>query len=1361
MEHYPEYYVSQSAPLVVIQGLGKEAPQNTSSHRSTPMDSYKLKNRTESHPSLGESNSEKLERILPEVSTEFSSQLINLFRRHDISDDVWCSQFTKTSYNSNTLVYKFRFVDVKFRLPNIAQLPETPVVKQLPLVSAEKSILSPFNPNSAIYPQGILDDHWLIKYKELVPSVFISVHRIVAEKDQSNDDPDYFTKLDMGLSKEITTLKNQTQNRGIRFLEIIVSDQSNSTNPELSDRINNIRNITGLAPRTGLLFLPAGSGKEYNIFVEAVLHLIRPWCFDYYINLEKKFRRKRVNPPTTQLSKSITLSETHDNSGKITGYSLDQWDARYSSKLALTNLFHQNNEMSVKHLESAYESLTLLAGDIPLAACYNDESAVLLWHQTRQLLDILTINIVREYLYLELANKAYRRFDNHLSNVMSIIKKKSIDSKSYAAYNWLSIQFEWFGELCVMADEYIVPVDKPLLNDFNFGASAMPQPGYVFLQSVNFSRIAKGKTESMALANKIIDKPIKEKLILSEKDAKAFLETKDISKNVVLKYDDGAFEFFDCYLSLPVEKQVHFPFHQKLIVLLQKASVSFMKAKANDFERSISYINFQLGEENYCLGNSEKAIEYYEECVGYYKQDNWRTILVCILYKLVCSLAKVKKWNALIMYMLELAIVDEIFYTPEIKRLLNEMEIQDLLSFEEGKELPLINIYPLDETILPPHLFTGVFLFKDHILPLSKTCQMQLSLKNLMNSLVLVNLNLESIVIDFEGYLKPIVLRHDESKEDLKLNDLKEEDFANEFDENMDKDVLVGNTNLSFQSQEHKVFQFSQLASKIANNSVSSIVLNLAHQKFKLKYYLPTIPHLADDGFLDSKNNSAKVTPHSVDVNSNYYVNRLPKTNFFWIRGATMKKTIVSTPNPYEFITIPRRPETQISVENPTSAHSNEIYELKLVIDNNDKEDIGMIFRPLVKMYDTKSLARPSSRVSSTVTSPRNSLDLRDRSPGDLGDSILSQAAVATDKGVRIMKLQWDAFDKLVADDDVDDRKDLDFRLKNVKATSKEHHSLFIKVPNVIHKHFVIKIECSFFTGDNIVKQQESEEEMRTLGTRDTFSIRTPIAAPVTFSFGVLPEVRFEDIPNSFLFDSTNPYNSDSIVAHSRTWCGRPVIKYSSNIPIDIIDIYSEVVTPNHEEFICEKLDYNEKFAPVTLGTDHQQIVKSKQLFTTRKKNSKHHSNIPVHFKVIVKWKRHGNHEAGIINTTESQIWKLTLPLFEPRVLFNMTPVDHDEKSFNFHYIIENPTPRIFSFSTFIESNDNFEVSGYNRDLSQLPVLPFTRQPLEFKATAKKRGTKLKIPGLKVYDLVYKVTLPVLLATTDASADRSDIYISV
>lgn len=1372
MDYYPSQFVSQLAPLIFFQGV--------TDNQESDLCENSIYN---------EYNSELLIRNLPQANSESSKSIPKFVEQYNIKNDIWRSDFMKSKFNSSSLAYKVKFIGNEIRIPKKNRIVNMSPDKKIDI---ELSILSPFNQKSEIYPTGILDHQWLVKYKELIPSVFISVHKIFTEPADANIMLDEDSKI----IKEVNELKNKLQNINVKFIEIIVSDVSSSQNPGLASRINNMRSATGLPPRTGLLFMPKGTEKEYSIFVEAVLDLIKPNSFDFYIQLERKFRKQRIHSPNISMAKF-----NPDAPGN--NYSMEQWDARYSLKLAFMNIFHQNNEMTIKYLESAYDSLTLLADSINLRELHVNSDIAFLWTQIRNFLDILAINLVKQYLYLEASNKCYRRFDNHLQSVIGILKKQNVNTTSYQLSNWLSVQFEWFADLCIAAG--IDYMDKPLLIDKNFSGLAIPQPGYLYLEAINFLKRSKWRIQDLfgSLTDSSCDVDLYNLPIRVSK----------LKQNKLILSENNA-EIYDNYLSL-INDCTNFPFHEKFIDILNKSSIAFQQSEGVKFDRTIAYTNFLLGEEYFKLHQYERAIRFFEDSLSVYENDGWQSFTSVIFVKLIRSFEKLEKWEQAYKYCLQLSTINESNYELYVEKYLKP-------SFIFANILKKLMDLTLD--FKNANIFKGAFLFKSSVSPYSRTIELQLCLKNLMNKYIFPVVNVQSVFVEISGSIPSILLVHDENeidsnKETNILESLKHIDSNDgiiEYNSFYKQDVLTVKTNLRFKPTEVKFFQFKHPSMKIGTNEISRILLTIVDGNPRNNEYCNTVKIFYELPMIDNYNDSFLGLHNPNESTPSGFFNKVRKNRFIWADklvknlnsdACSLRKTLVHIEKPQECVIIPRRPDTKISVVNPSSAYNNEIYELKLSINNKDEETIGIMMRPEVKIFNNNKRvsansksssnqnehehhhhhhhSKPSSNISSKITSPRmSSLDVTDMK--DTESNIITNIA-------------WDKYDKLTTanNSSLNDIDEIDLRLDSVKSNSSEAHSMFIKIPDVVHKYIVISIECSFFTGENIKEQQDKEMSSLigsnvVLSTRDTITIRIPILSPFLYSFGVFPKIRKEDIPNIFHFNCEDDSNDSGIVNHSRSWCGKTTIQYLGNDAIEILEVSVNIKTTNEEEYTCKKLCEtmleskikkeiqlaeigDQKVLNIMDGSNNLLILED--LFTTLKKNPNVSGNIPLSSEIHVCWKRK-DFPADLVNINNSQTWKISLPLFEPRVLFEVTKVQEEEFDLFFH--LENPTPKIFTFSVNIADNANFRILSSSKNekrIEPLVVLPFSRQKLEYTVklsplinvqveedeykTKKNEKIKVKIPHLNVFDLFYKVTLPVLLATNEAVADRSDIYLKI
>ncbi|KAK7686917.1 hypothetical protein QCA50_009994 [Cerrena zonata] len=98
-----------------------------------------------------------------------------------------------------------------------------------------------------------------------------------------------------------------------------------------------------------------------------------------------------------------------------------------------------------------------------------------------------------------------------------------------------------------------------------------------------------------------------------------------------------------------------------------------------------------------------------------------------------------------------------------------------------------------------------------------------------------------------------------------------------------------------------------------------------------------------------------------------------------------------------------------------------------------------------------------------------------------------------------------------------------------------------------------------------------------------------------------------------------------------------------------------------------------------------------------KKKESKHgmtHRNVSLVVTALVKWCREDNQDT--VNEFESEDWEIVLPLSDPRVLMDLERDGDAEDRVKLKYVLENPTPRIFTFSTQMVENAEDEVSYHS-----------------------------------------------------------------
>ncbi|CAK7905878.1 hypothetical protein CAAN1_14S02938 [[Candida] anglica] len=364
-----------------------------------------------------------LQICLSEGSNDAVSHLRSNFEKHNISNTLWDNSIIKARLSSARFL-----ITAKDSL----ETPKTLSPKRSDIGEVH-SILSPFNPESDIYPNGIISEGWFEKYTQRVPFAFVATFSLPpASGDQE------FPELDP-LVQKITLLRQQFQAQNIRFVVIIIS----SGNEEL--RIQHLRSQTELPRLTGLLYLEDGDHLERDsaVLVSTLLSNLRTVATEFYASIEHKVKQRHRKyysyPAANKTNTNIELAPIF-------------LETRILIKQAmLMQLTHPHNvESSLKFLLLAYDNMIeLIKGSFE----YQDKVASLLPHdqilyrQFCNLVDILSFHIVRCYFAMEDPVAALRRHENHIVKVLGLKPAREV--------NWVSIQYELLAELAQLVPQSI------------------------------------------------------------------------------------------------------------------------------------------------------------------------------------------------------------------------------------------------------------------------------------------------------------------------------------------------------------------------------------------------------------------------------------------------------------------------------------------------------------------------------------------------------------------------------------------------------------------------------------------------------------------------------------------------------------------------------------------------------------------------------------------------------------------------------------------------------------------------------------------------------------------------------------------
>lgn len=229
---------------------------------------------------------------------------------------------------------------------------------------------------------------------------------------------------------------------------------------------------------------------------------------------------------------------------------------------------------------------------------------------------------------------------------------------------------------------------------------------------------------------------------------------------------------------------------------------------------------------------------------------------------------------------------------------------------------------------------------------------------------------------------------------------------------------------------------------------------------------------------------------------------------------------------------------------------------------------------------------------------------------------------------------------------------------------------------------------------------------------------------PFASKFTISPKYRgVQDMPNPFILHEQHL----SMPIVTRVWQGNLSLNNAEDIKVDDIKFVIESKSPE-------------------IAVDILQQSHSKQLFSTKSKNGISQRNITMVVSANIQWSREN---INIANTYTTQPWEIVLPLTDPRVLLTIEP--QSENTVRFKYIIENPTPRIFVFQTkLFDDNERFiwhfepKDNMYPLTITKFPVLPFNDFIIEYIGSFNSMDKLVQLPQMKVFDLQYKVVLPIL-----------------
>lgn len=295
------------------------------------------------------------------------------------------------------------------------------------------SPLSPFNPKSDIFPNGVVSHEWFQKYTRDMPFAAVVVYRL--PESSSGDDE---------LGAALAGARAQFSGYGVKFVAVVVSDQDGS-----EDRIALLRRLSGLANLSGIFHLHAASDtleNDCDILTTSVVGAIKGAATDFYSAIEHRVRQrygKYYTMPKFALETSIQLTPKTLESRNLI------------KQAVLLQLMHPHNiEGSLAVVELAYNNLLEMINEnlsvLQMKSVSTHDTA--LFNQWRLLIDILAVHLIRGYFSIEQPVAALRKHNAHIATMSALLS-------SFPALDvslWTAVQYQWLADLMTLLPESIL-----------------------------------------------------------------------------------------------------------------------------------------------------------------------------------------------------------------------------------------------------------------------------------------------------------------------------------------------------------------------------------------------------------------------------------------------------------------------------------------------------------------------------------------------------------------------------------------------------------------------------------------------------------------------------------------------------------------------------------------------------------------------------------------------------------------------------------------------------------------------------------------------------------------------------------------
>lgn len=808
------------------------------------------------------------------------------------------------------------------------------------------SELSPLNPNSPLYPKGILTTLWIQKYTSQIPCsmmLFTDMYEYNVNDQSGIQERDY----DKLITTEIIERKKNCQERGIKLIIVVIIKYHETELSRIDEKVNFYRKTCGLDAKNTIFVLPYGS-NPIELIANIKKTIYEP-SINYYRELNRRIKKKKSKHVPSNAIFSTAAPPLPDNTLNISG-----WNVRYDLKSAFIAEFRQDMDIAIKNYENAYLELRNMFDSNPNNSNNNSNKPFLEQgtkerEEAKQIADCINIKICQLYLYKEQPLSAFSQFQSHIQKYKSLEEfipgntnyttvnrfpsyaKPESSNGTIQYWSWLTIQMKAFSELVELAQFKLgLNLPYPTLNYKNINNNVNSSS---LLHSYSNSSLA--ELENDLYIQKNVTDP---NMFIQQAGFYYILTSQCIE------------ERWNCFKNLqnennirslsPLEKTLlnnesQVDYASLIIDILKKAYEQFKNQKNGRMTLYLARNIAKMYEEK---NNYEIALKFYDRISKTYRNENWNALLTDILKSIVKCSKETHSYQILIESLVELLSGDMALEFSE------RIEIQEeLLGLISGTIPFQMNEDPLNNRNIHIKLnninsfVTCKVKFNKNETLINEPAKFQLALntnsikspaKPLKFSKLLINFNDPNfniclynneeindtafeVVNDGENFRR-IKNNNGLITEWINIRDLKRETVKTNFGS---ENFLCKTVNLSLCSNMRKVFEGvidSDIPVDLRVVSVSMIIES-------------------------SVSNLILTTD---DIEQEYSIGNSRENTWIEIIGNEPEKLI---PNEYiknEIRVIKRQPEVKITTQHDSTAFIDEVFPIELEIANVENENI-------------------------------------------------------------------------------------------------------------------------------------------------------------------------------------------------------------------------------------------------------------------------------------------------------------------------------------------------------------------------------------------------------------------------------------